>query len=1370
MMLYMDIPLSKISRIKFYILSPEDIRTMSSVEVKNSVLFQNDKPYPGGIYDAHMGTTDNSWQCETCQNNKQLCPGHYGYLKLKTHILSPLFIPFIYSILKKICYTCGKFIEKTNCVCGAKQPVYSKSRSDQLLFYIEHEKSKRKQRLHPFQIYEIFSRIPKEEVKKMKFPGKFHPTHLVPNIICVCPNSVRPDARFVVSNKSNSNDLTVLLQNVLKVDSCLSIIRSDNITEDDEKLIYDLCHAVYEYIRGPYPSTDKNVKIYIGALMNKIPKKEGILRKHVLGKRTWSMARTIITCDTDLPIDTVGVPLAIAKELQKRIVVRDYNFEECLIYYQNGSKAYPGAKTTRLLNTNYQTSVDIINRTRELKIGDVLHRNLIDGDVINLNRQPTLEQCSTTSVTVKTVDEDTLKLNVNICECFNADFDGDNMNAQNGASEHTSNEISLLSNIKEVLISAKNSQIKVSEVLDGLMGLYNLTKSSTNFTRYHMLNILNALRNPLRQIDIARQFYTGRDIITFYFLHQKLFVNFKKNTTLNGSIYQNFFTFPDNDKVVEFRYGRMVSGVLDKVSVGSGVMHNLFHSIFNVYGGDAVLKTSYDLQQMALYHDIRYNGFSITYRDFYINKACKREINEVLVGIVNNAQLITQNYWDGFIVPPFGQDVESYYETLLMNALETNDLVIGILLKYLTKDNNLLTSIIVGAKGAAFNLKNILAYVGLITLNGKMIQPNFSYGRTLCYSRRFDSDPMSRGFILRSYSELLRVVEFILHSHDGRFSIVQKAMSTSVAGTSTRKGMKCCDSLIVNNLFQVESTTQIVQFIYGEDGFSQKYHEQDIIHLIDPKLTTADFKAKYRVINKNAELQKLLDEEYEKLLKIREKNLLKYKYTIYCPLNIDLMIKNFNIQQHKPSPLNIKDALVAISKFCNNLVYIYSNDIQEKLQNRLPKYFYVAIKKITIYLYGYLNIATLIENNIDNNLLNILFQKIRFRLAQSLIKYGTPIGSIATMSITEPLTQKILNSHHYSGAGGTKRNFMESINAIFSCKDTSLSQNASMNIYFNNHLQYDLYAIRSTAFNMKMIKLHNILSGYQIINEGHESCLIPEENKDIEDFKKFTNMKPPSNLIDICFKLIINKFKMAIYNVTSEQLYLILHNILPNHYIMYNSKLSDVFYFKIYLSGDDNHTMESLKTLIENITQHVIKGIPNITAATVKEENIQIKKSDGSIELKKIYYIQTSGTNLQEIFSYHEVDTSKTTSDSIIEINRLMGVISARNTILQELIHNLEGVDIKHYMLYADLMCLPGKPTNIDRFGSKERNESILCQISDSSPIGLLINAALNEKSDYINKISNSIVVGQTPKIGDNFNDFELDISQFSATDILEDI
>jgi DNA-directed RNA polymerase II subunit RPB1 len=60
-----------------------------------------------------------------------------------------------------------------------------------------------------------------------------------------------------------------------------------------------------------------------------------------------------------------------------------------------------------------------------LRIGDVVNRHLMDGDILLFNRQPTLHRMSMMGHKVKVLPFNTFRMNVSACTPYNADFDGD---------------------------------------------------------------------------------------------------------------------------------------------------------------------------------------------------------------------------------------------------------------------------------------------------------------------------------------------------------------------------------------------------------------------------------------------------------------------------------------------------------------------------------------------------------------------------------------------------------------------------------------------------------------------------------------------------------------------------------------------------------------------------------------------------------------------------------------------------------------------------------------------------------------------------------------------------------------------------------
>ena len=63
---------STIQYVSFYCLGSDENADDSAVSVTNKELFKGVQPVPDGVYDAHMGTTDHSWRCQTCGLERSL--------------------------------------------------------------------------------------------------------------------------------------------------------------------------------------------------------------------------------------------------------------------------------------------------------------------------------------------------------------------------------------------------------------------------------------------------------------------------------------------------------------------------------------------------------------------------------------------------------------------------------------------------------------------------------------------------------------------------------------------------------------------------------------------------------------------------------------------------------------------------------------------------------------------------------------------------------------------------------------------------------------------------------------------------------------------------------------------------------------------------------------------------------------------------------------------------------------------------------------------------------------------------------------------------------------------------------------------------
>lgn len=455
----------EISSIQLHVLGSEDNKRDSFVNVKFHDAYRHNMPYPEGIYDLHMGTTDPELPCATCQHRKKLCPGHPGVVNLKYPVQNPLYLKEIQKWLKIICFSCGKpllsneileqvagsrirkdkvlreyvarvgtNIKNRKCAhCDAIHPHITKLKTDNISIFMEfYEQTGNKSRLlhqiklHPHQIKAVFNKISNETCLKLGKPLECHPRKFILDNLRAPPNTIRPDIKKLGGGRSNNNDVTVLLQNIVKMNDKFPDEIPQQISDDLARDIKLLELHVYEMIKGSSgaqkQSLTNNSKKPLTSIAKRLPRKLGRIRRNLMGRRANHMARSFITCDPSLRIDEIGLPMSIARNLQMPVHVREYNHKQCMVYFMNGVERYPGCTKIRKKTTGSFHFIDKIADDFNLEIGDVIYRDLIDGDVVDFNRQPSLEPSSISAMRIKILPEgETIRMNVLACPLFNAD-------------------------------------------------------------------------------------------------------------------------------------------------------------------------------------------------------------------------------------------------------------------------------------------------------------------------------------------------------------------------------------------------------------------------------------------------------------------------------------------------------------------------------------------------------------------------------------------------------------------------------------------------------------------------------------------------------------------------------------------------------------------------------------------------------------------------------------------------------------------------------------------------------------------------------------------------------------------------------------
>ena len=104
-----------IKGVQFSILSPEQIRNGSVVEITQPDTYDGTEPKVGGLFDPRMGVIETGRICATCENKDELCPGHFGHIELALPVYNIQFIDTIIKVLRCVCFRCSNLlVNKSN--------------------------------------------------------------------------------------------------------------------------------------------------------------------------------------------------------------------------------------------------------------------------------------------------------------------------------------------------------------------------------------------------------------------------------------------------------------------------------------------------------------------------------------------------------------------------------------------------------------------------------------------------------------------------------------------------------------------------------------------------------------------------------------------------------------------------------------------------------------------------------------------------------------------------------------------------------------------------------------------------------------------------------------------------------------------------------------------------------------------------------------------------------------------------------------------------------------------------------------------------------------------------------------------------------
>ena len=387
----------RIDSIRFTLMDPNEIRKMSSVEVKTADTYKDDgHAFKQGLMDPKMGVIDPGIRCETCGNKHEECPSHFGHIALELPVMHIGFSMLIKTCLKATCNKCSKVLlldapethpldpekseqdyyrDKVNDVilkhgvggrefkkvtkdienicagpkraicmhCGSEQ---GKIILDKPTTFKEKKADKGEHKLNARDIREWLEKIPDEHLIFVGMERDVsRPEWTIMKVLPVPPITVRPSITLESGDRSE-DDLTHKLVDVLRINQRLRENRDSGapqlIVEDLWELLQYHCTTYFDNQTSGIPPARHRSGRPLKTLSQRLKGKEGRFRSNLSGKRVNFCARTVISPDPNLGINEVGVPVSSAKELTVPIRVTRRNREQLRQMIMRGPDVHPG--------------------------------------------------------------------------------------------------------------------------------------------------------------------------------------------------------------------------------------------------------------------------------------------------------------------------------------------------------------------------------------------------------------------------------------------------------------------------------------------------------------------------------------------------------------------------------------------------------------------------------------------------------------------------------------------------------------------------------------------------------------------------------------------------------------------------------------------------------------------------------------------------------------------------------------------------------------------------------------------------------------------------------------------------------------------
>jgi DNA-directed RNA polymerase II subunit RPB1 len=1398
-----------IKSIHFGILSPEDIRKYSVLEIVSADLQYEGHDGQGGLNDAHLGVVNKGEICKTCHLDSERCPGHFGHINLAVPLFKQEYTRVIKLILDSTCIKCGNLLIKKDKVKAATLGLVGKDAHDRIKAmlpssstkikicghcYVVQPKIQSKNMLsieytyshtnnsditknnenaqlpdgipdkvfseyQPYPTVDIHKRIkalPNELIKIFGLDQKTsRPEWMMWTVLPVSPPVVRPNTTN--DGQHSYDDWT---HNYIEIITLNSKVRAYIENGKDPRIaIKDLNIAVAAITFNTIDTVNhRQTRKPLVSIKARLDGKDGLFRKNLTAKRVNFGGRSVVSAGPHTPIHHLGIPKKIAMILTVPIKATKYNIDELQQAIINGPNVYPGANYIssggNIRNLRIGNRNDIV-----VNIGDEVGLHIREGDPVLFNRQPTLWRPSILCHAAEIVPHFTFRLNLSACTPYNADFDGDEMNIHVPQSEATMAESKFLASVHKHLISSQTSSIMCGIDQDSLTGIALFTHANVKFNRI-LAAELALWGDKFDAIDLgSKKIWNSRDIISLILprINVSTFSKIKDNDH-----------YKKEDKELIIRDGQHVSGIIDSAAVGTGSHGTIPQIVWRDYGPKEAAALITRIQEIAA-HYLIHRGFSISLGDMMTSKESVIVAKKVIRKGFEELEELLRKIDSGQFVTPVDVTVETWFEQLafiILGSPLTEKAGKSTYAELNTPDNPFVSMIDIGSKGTLTDLYVVTACLGQLGIVGKRAQATFGR-RTLPFYHRSEQDPVSKGYSYHSQLDGMNVMEVFFMSQSGREGVTATAINTASAGYLARRMTKMSERIRVEYNYMARGGDEIIQLIYPFDAWYME--NQKIEHIRLPMKTIEK-------IYKWSDETKKHKMEYSLILEDIAFVGDLYKYTrindkFALPFNMRRIVLNGltyeKANDKKKMTISDIDYIIdEVSKLCTSLPLNFMNPgikIDE-----IPKRFVEVSRMSAVLIRSALASKRVItEYNLSKATLKYIINEVQRQFSVAIIAPKEMVGYISAQSISEIGTQATIDTFHNVGTGknGKKeryQTFSRLLEILNNRKDIKFPL---MFIPLSSEYKTKKSEVIRLKNKIEYISLRSFLKKIEIIYDPDITKPQVYDKEMVERYFKYTpkeKSRIPADISPFMIRFTFNRQKIYHKQIDLLTFKLRLESFSSMCYAIVSDINDDELIMRVHVNVaeipdyNSEYELKHVEKIMEYIVHDLyVRGVKGLANINIIENVVEYRNETGDIAETTEYHLEADGNNISGVAGLVDdaIDKTRIETNDIYTIYKKYGIEAARKSMCREIFEILKAsksnMSYMHVRLLVDNMTYGGFIMPLNRHGFKRRNPGPLIRMAFEQNTLQITKAAMNSEKDELKySPTGSIIFGQNLPCG----------------------